>query len=95
MITTYHDEKWHLVSRGSEDGLPQAIVRRVSNGRATTWKLIQRPNGWYNVGQWIHFSGRPSGFRACPERNGVKLSGSRTDLTLLSFAQEGYAHAYA
>lgn len=97
MITSYSPESWDLMNRGTDQdtGFACCHVRRVTRDavtRATVWKLVRRPNGWYNVGQYL---GGFTGFRPAPERNGVKLSGSRTDLTLRSFAEEGHGHAYA
>lgn len=91
-------DRWDLMNRGtdSETGLPMCHVRRITFGvlrdNATVWKLVQRPNGWYNVGQFVY---GVNGFRPTPEKNGVKLSGSRIDLTLRSFAETGHGNAYA
>lgn len=96
LITGYHNEAWDLMGRGTDkdSGLPMCHVRRTVLGtkRTTVWRLVQRPKGWYNVGQIVSTG---NGFRPSPERLGKKLSNSRIDLTLLSFAQEGHPNAYA
>lgn len=97
MITSYSPETWDLMNRGtdSDTGLPCCHVRRVTRDaitRSTVWRLIRRPNGWYNVGQYI---GSLGGYRPAPERYGVKLSGSRTDLTLFEFAERGYSTGWS
>lgn len=99
LITGYHNETWDLMDRGQErdSNLPMCHVRRIVGDEATVWRLVKRTSrngivGWYNVGQFIpHFHG----FRRAPETNGKKLSTSRIDLTLLSFAEAGHANAYA
>lgn len=97
MHSGYFPEKWDLMNRGidPETGFPICHVRRQNLGaekRATVWKLVQYPNGWRNVGQFL--PGFP-GFRPCLERKGVKLSNSRLDLILRSYAETSHGHAFA
>lgn len=97
MITGYSPEQWDLQSRDidPETGFDRCHVRKLfldTTERVTVYRLVRFPDGWRNVGQFIpHFKG----FRACPEKRGVKLSNSRLDLTLRSYAETGHGHAYA
>lgn len=78
-------ERWELIGKAEENGLKVVYVGRIKHDymdRMTVWKLVKRARGWYSVGQWIS-QGR---WRSFPEKNGVKLSGSRTDRILLSYA---------
>lgn len=98
-ITSYFPETWDLLSRGTTpDGLPMCHVRHQKadvEGHTTVYRLVQRAKGWYNVGRLTTIPGKPGGFIPAPERLGKKLSGSRMDLTLLSFAETGHGSAYA
>lgn len=98
MITSNLPEAWNLMDRGidRESGHEMCHVRRITfdgQKRATVWRLVKRTSrngivGWYNVGQFLpNFNG----FRPAPERHGKKLSNSRTDLTLIDFAEQGYS----
>jgi hypothetical protein len=82
-------ERWGLVGTGyDEDGLPMVLVAREKTDytdRWTIWRLVQRPNGWYNTGQYIS----SNLFRRTPEPKGVKLSDSRIDNILRDFATQG------
>lgn len=97
MNTSHLPESWDLMNRGTDPvtGQPMCHVRRVKHeatDKVTVWRLVLYPNGWRNRGQFIpHFQG----FRPTPERHGVKLSNSRIDLTLKSFAEHGHGVAYA
>lgn len=97
-ITSFNPERWELQGRGidPETGHECCYVRRTTlrpTPQVCTWRLVNYPGkGWRNVGQFlVHFKG----FRRVPERYGVVLSGSRTDLTLLSFAESSHGNAYA
>lgn len=91
--TSQVPEAWEFVGRGKdpETDLPMVMVARQKydgqHDRMTIWKLVQRTNGWYSVGQFIS----KGVYRKFPETNGVKLSNSRIDQILLSFATKGYA----
>lgn len=82
-------ERWEAIGKGTdpESGLPMVFVAREKTDferRLTVWKLVKRPNAWYSVGQWIS-QGR---WRRFPETNGVRLSDSRIDQILRSYANE-------
>lgn len=84
-------ERWDRVGEGidADEGLPFVLVARIKNDgqeRVTIWKLIERPNGWYNLGQYIS----ANLFRRYPEKKGVKLSDSRIDTILREYAMQGY-----
>lgn len=81
-------ECWQLIGRGidEETGLPMVFVGRETYDvtiRQTIWKLVKHSKGWSSVGQWIS----KGTYRKFPETNGVKLSDSITDQTLLRFAE--------
>lgn len=81
-------ERWGLLYRGRDPdtGYPMVLVAREKvdcAARLTVWKLVKRPNGWHNVGQWIS-QGR---WRGYPEKNGVKLTDSRIDTALRTYAE--------
>lgn len=98
LITSYCPDKWDLMNRGTtDDGLAMCHVRHTKLAaakRTTVFRLVKRPNGWYNVGRYITLPGKPGGFVPTPEKKGVKLSGSRIDLTLRSLAETGHGNAY-
>lgn len=78
-------EDWSLLARSIEDGRNVCYVAREKHDvvdRLTVWKLVEYPNAWYSEGQWIS----KGVYRRFPEKKGVKLSDSRIDQTLLSFA---------
>lgn len=84
-------ERWEKVGEGidADEALPYVLVARIKNDgeqRVTIWKLIQRPNGWYNLGQYVS----KGVFRRYPERRGVKLTDSRIDCILRDYATQGY-----
>lgn len=97
LITGYHSEDWSVLNRGvakDHDGQPMCHVKRVkADGRVIVFRLVRYPNGWRNVGQFIpsHFDS----FRPTPEKRGVKLSQSRIDRTLASFAETGHGNLFA
>lgn len=84
-------ERWQLVGKGidEETGLRMALVAREKHDpvvRLTIWKLLKRDGSWYSVGQWIS----KGLYREFPEPNGVKLSDSITDQTLLKYANDAW-----
>lgn len=96
MATSYHPETWALLNRSVDpEGREMCHVRRVildQDSRNTVWRLVKYPNGWRNVGQFLPGF---NSFRPTPERNGVKLSGSRTDTVLREFAEYGYSTGWS
>lgn len=83
-------ERWEAIGKGEEHGLSVVYVAREKTDcepRITVWKLVQRPRGWYSVGQWIS----KGLYRTFPEKLGVKLSDSKIDQRLLHYANEACA----
>lgn len=90
-------ERWEFLGHSVDDetGFPVAFVAREKvdpNRRLTVWKLMKRPNGWYNMGQWLStgtFRAHKFGGKVPKHCRPLKLSDSRIDNMLRSFAEHG------
>jgi hypothetical protein len=90
-------ERWEFLgwSVDDETGYRIAYVAREKTDferRLTVWKLMKRPNGWYNMGQWLStntFRSHAFGGKVPKHCRPLKLSDSRIDFLLRSFAEHG------
>jgi hypothetical protein len=87
-------EQWEVLGTRTENGLRVAYIGRKktdTEDRITVFKLVRRPKGWYNFGQWISVGRFRLHHGSDPVTRPLKLSDSRTDRTLRTLAEQAWA----